>query len=164
MCAVNSTKCIRYEYLCHGSQFLSEISAVLFLADIVSQILKEQKLARLQSSGLCLSILTDDIFCEDDILAEKLTEAFCNRSQAEFRFPLTLGFAKVGTCNDCRSVFQQILDGGQSSNNTFIAGNLSSLFVQRNIEITSQKNFFTLYLCVFYAFFVVVHSRASINN
>ena len=159
---MDCTKSIGDEDFCHGCQFLGKVCPVLLFADIVSQVFKKHELAGLQCSCFSFCIFPDDIFGKDDVLAKKLAEAFCNRSQAEFRFPFSLGLAKMRAGNNCGTVFQQILDSGQCSNNTFIAGDLSGLFIQRNVKITSQKNFFALYVCVFYAFFVIVHNCASI--
>ena len=55
----------------HGGELLGELGVVLLLALVEAEVLKQQQLARLESGGLGLGVLADDVLREDDVHAQK---------------------------------------------------------------------------------------------
>ncbi len=141
---MNGAECVGDIKLCHIAERLCEIVAVFLLADIKAEVLKQHELAGLQSGGLCLRILTDDVLCKDHVHAEQLGKALCNRCESELFLPLSLGLAKVGACDDGSAVIQQILDGRQGGNNALIACYLTCLLFWGTLKSQRRSTFLPL--------------------
>ena len=161
MGAVHGAESVGDEEVGHVSQGLGEVSAVLLLANIEAEVLKKHDLAGLQSGGLGLGVLTDDVGSEDHFLTQQLAEALCHGGQGQLGLPLALGLAQVGAGDDGSAVFQQILDGGDGGNDTLVAGDLAGLFVLRNVKVAAEKHLLALDVNIINCLLVVVHDISS---
>ena len=134
------------------------------LADIKAEVLKQHELAGLQSGGLCLRILADDVLCKDHVHAEQLGKALCNRCESELFLPLSLGLARWEHAMTGSAVIQQILDGRQGGNNALIACYLTCLLVLGNVKVAAQKHLLALNIRIEHAFLVVIHDKAPFRR
>ena len=145
----------------HVSQGLGKVGAVLLLADIEAEVLKKHDLAGLQSGGLGLGVLTDDVGSKDHFLTQQLAKALGNGGQGQLGLPLALGLAQVGAGDHGSAVFQQVLDGGDGGNDPLVAGDLTGLFVLRNVKVAAEKHLLALDVNIINSLLVVVHDISS---
>ena len=141
-----------------------QIVAVFLLADIEAEVFKQHQLTGLERRGLCLRVLTDNVLCENDLHAEKLGKALCNRCERELFLPLALGLAEVGAGYDGSAVIQQIFYGRQRSDDTLIACYLACLLVLGDVKIAAQKHLLALNIRIEHAFLVVIHDKAPFRR
>ncbi len=186
MCSVHGAECIGNEDLCHVSQSLSKLGVVLGLALVEAQVLKQHDLAGLEGCGLCLCILADGVGRKDDFHAEQFAQALCNGSEGQLLegllprflskgsrilallgllfhegFESGVGLAEVGAGDDCRAVFEQVLYGGESGNDTLVAGDLTGRLVLRHVEIAAEQDLLALDINIIDGLLVVVHGTSS---
>ena len=158
---VHGAEGVGHVHVGHLRQLLGEVGAVLLLALVEAQVLEQQQLARLQGGGLGLGVLADDVLGEYDVHIKKLGEPLRNRSQAQALLPLALGLAQMRAGDDGGAVLKQILNGGQSRDDTLVARDLARLLVLGNIEIAAQKHLFAVGIEIRDRLLVVVHSDSS---
>ena len=154
---------VGHEDVGHVGQSLCEVCAVLLLADIEAQVLKQHDLTRLESGSLGLCVLADDVRSEDDFLTQKLGQSLCDWRKSQLGLPLALGLAEVGAGNDGRAVLKQIFNSRNGSDNTLVAGDLTGLLVLGNVEIAAEQNLFPVHVYVVNSLFVVIHGLSSLK-
>ena len=143
--------------LCHVGQFLSHSGIVLLLAGIEAQVLQQHDLAALQCSGLGLGILAHDVLGEDDLAAQQLAQTLSHDGEGEVLLPLALGLAQMGAGDDGGAVIQQIVDGGESGDDTLVAGDLTGGLILRHVEIAAQQHLLAGHFHVHDGLLVIVH-------
>ena len=145
----------------HGGQILAQRGVVLGFTLHVTGVLQHHDLTLFQSGGLCLGIVTGHVGGHDDFLTQQLAQTVSHDFQAQLGLPLTLGLA-VGigageqVAVDLGVVLDQILDGGQSGDDTLVGSDDTVL--GGNIEVAAAQNALTGYFNVFDGLLVVVHS------
>ena len=150
MRSVGAAECIAYIVICKISQFFCKALSCffrlgLFLASETG-ILQKDDVSVLHlgnSLGCCLSgniVIGDEL----DFLAELLGQACGNRCQRLALVRALLYFAKMGAEDDLCAFPNQLVDGGECSNDTGLVGDLPVL--QRYVEIAADKD--SLSLCV----------------
>ena len=144
---MSGTESIVDENVSHGSQVLAQLGIVLGLALDVTGVLQQHDLAFLQSSSLSLGILAGNVSSHDDFLTQQLAQTIGNDLQAQLGLPLTLGLAHVGAQDDLSLVLDQVLDGGQSGNDTLVGSDLASL--GGNVEVAAAQNALAGYFDIF---------------
>ena len=122
---------------------------------------EEQELARLESGGLGLGVLADDVLREDDVHAQELRQPLGHGGQGQALLPLALGLAQVGAGDDGGAVLKQILYSGEGSDYALIAGYLARLLVLGDVKITAQEHLLAVGVEVANSFLVVVHANSS---
>ena len=160
--SVHGAECVGHKDLRHVSKSLCKLGIVLLLADVKAEVLKKHDLAGLESCGLGLCILADDVLCKDHVHAEKLGKSDCYRRKRELGLPLALGLAKMRACDNCRAVVEQVLDGGHSGLDTLVAGDLAGLLVLGNVEVAAQQDLLALYVDIIDCLLVVIHGMPPI--
>ena len=142
----------------HGGELLGELGVVLLLALVEAQVLKQHYLAGLQSGGLGLGVLADDVFGHDDVHAQQLAQALGDGLEAQVGLPLSLGLAQVGAGYDGGAILKQVLDGGQGGDDALVAGDLARLLVLRHVEVAAEQHLLAVGIEVVYGLLVVVHA------
>ena len=183
---MHGAECVGNEDLCHVSQSLSKLGVVLGLALVEAQVLKQHDLTGLEGCSLGLCILADGVGRKDDFHAEQLAQALCNGSEGQLLegllpcflsegsrilalFGLLLhegiesgvGLAEVGAGDDRRAVFEQVLYGGESGNDTLVACDLTGRLVLRHVEIAAEQDLLALDINIIDGLLVVVHGTSS---
>ena len=154
---------VGHEDVGHVGQRLCEVCAVLLLADVEAQVLKQHDLTRLESGSLGLCVLADDVGSEDDFLTQKLGKSLCDGRKSQLGLPLALGLAEVGAGNDGSAVLEQIFNSRNGSDNTLVAGDLTGLLVLGNVEIAAEQNLFSVHVYIVNSLFVVIHGLSSLK-
>ncbi len=161
MCTVYGAECIGYinaAFACQVSQCLCKGRIILGLTVVIAQVLEQQQLTRLQCSGLCLGIVTHDILCKNDFLAQQLAQARCDRSHGKLRLPLALRLAHMRAGDDSCAVLQQILDGRQGCADALVIGDdTAAVLCHRDVEVAAKQNLFSLHVNILDALFIVLH-------
>jgi len=67
----------------------------------------------------------------------------------------------VGAGDDGRALLEQVLDGGQSRDDTLVAGDLAGLLVLGNVEVAAQQDLFAFDVDIVNGFLVVIHAESS---
>ena len=154
---------VGHEDVGHVGQRLCEVCAVLLLADVEAQVLKQHDLTRLENGSLGLCVLADDVGSEDDFLTQKLGKSLRDGRKSQLGLPLALGLAEVGAGNDGSAVLEQIFNSRNGSDNTLVAGDLTGLLVLGNVEIAAEQNLFPVHVYVVNSLFVVIHGLSSLK-
>ena len=96
--------------------------AALFLG-VEAKVLKENDLSVLGTVHSIFDLLADAVVCEGHAPAEQLLELGNNRLETVLRVRLAIRTAEVGHKDDgLSSVFDGMLDGGESANNALVVG------------------------------------------
>ena len=162
--AVDGAECVGNINLSQIAQGFCEVGAVFLLADIEAEVFKKHDLTGLQSCGLGLRVLADDVLCEDDLLTEELGKALCHGCKRQLFLPLALGLAKMRAGDDGRSLIQQIFYSGERGNDSLIACDLAGLLVLRHVKVAAEQDLLPLYVCIEYAFLTVIHSSSPFRR
>ena len=180
--AVHGAERVGDEDLGHVGQSLGKGGVVLGLALVEAQVLQQHDLAGLQRGGLGLGVLADGVGGEDHVLTQQLAQTLGNGSQGQLAqgllplfagdvslvlalFHLLLhialeggdGLAQMGAGDNGGAVLQQILDGGESRDDTLVAGDLAGLLVLGDVEVAAEQNLLALDVYVVNGLFAVVH-------
>ena len=155
---MSGTESVVYEYFCQRSEILGESLSVLGLFFSVAGILKENYVAVLHCCDCCLGIGANNfrICRENDRLAEALSKTCSYGSQRQLGLGLTLRLAEVGAKDNLAAVSDQLLDGGQSCNDTVVISDNAGL--QRYVEVASAQDIFALYVDIINGFFIQSHN------
>ncbi len=117
-----------------------ELGIVLFFFLMETKVFEKKDLAALELGGLCLRILADNVFCEDDIgPGHKLRKALRNGSKAHFGNELALRAAEMGAEDGLRAVLDKIANGRKSADDAAFIGNIE-VFIEGNVEIYANKD------------------------
>ena len=144
------------------SQSLGKLGVVLGLALVIAQVLQQQDLTGLQSSGLGLSVLTHDVLGQDHFLAQQLGQTGGHGLHAQLGLPLALGLAHVRAGDDSGVLLQQVLDGGQSGADALVVGDHArAVLGHGDVEIAAQQNLLAGDVNVSDSFLVVIHTNYS---
>lgn len=111
------------------------ILVAALLLGMEAQVLKQDNLAVLGAVHGLLDLLADAVVCEGHALAEQLLELGNNRLETVLRVRLAIRAAEVGHQNDgLSSVLDGMLDGGQSTDNTLVVGDVL-VRIERDVEV-----------------------------
>ena len=143
----------------HGGQLLGQLRIVLGFALHVADVLKQHDFAVLQSGGLCLGVLADNIGGHDDGLAQKLTQTVGDDLQGQLRLPLALGLAHMGAENDAGAMLNQVFDGRQGGDDALIAGDFA--FLGGDVEVAAAQDLLAADVDVSDGLLVVIHMCTS---
>ena len=123
-----------------------------------ADVLQQDGLAGLDFCGQSLCGLADDVSSQLDFEAQLLGQALCNGSQRVLHVELALRTAKMRAQDDGSVVLEQILDGGQCSNDTGFVGDVA-FSIQRDVEVAANENFLAGNLNVFDSHLIEVHGK-----
>ncbi len=157
MSAMDGAERVRDIEFRHGRHRLGKFGVILGFALLEAGILQQHNLAGLQSGGLGLRIGTHGIRGHDNVFAQKLAQPLCDGSQAQLGVGTVLGLAQVRAGDHSGVVLQKILNGRQSGDDPFIAGNRAGLLVLGDVKITAEQNLLLTAIHIAYRFFVVIH-------
>ena len=152
--SVSGTESVVYKYVAERSEIFGERFSVLRLFRSVTGVLQKDYIAVLHSlySSLCVGANYLRIRSELHFLAQQLGKTGSNGSQRQLRLRLSLGLSKMGAQDYLSAVSDQLLNGGKRCNQTVLIGDLSIL--QRNVEVTSAENSFSLYIDIINGFLI----------
>ena len=165
-------------------QFFGKCGVVLGLALFKPGVFQQQDLAGLQRGGLGLGILPHNVMGKGDLLAQQLGKTRRHGGQGQLLLGLFPGIpgqtgrvlalfrllfhplvkvrfrlAQVGAGDDCRTLFQEIADGGQGRHDPLVAGDLAGLFVLGHVEIAAQQDLLALYVNVTHGLLLIIHKQ-----
>ena len=152
--SMGGSESVVYKYVAEGSQIFGESLSVLGLFRSVTGVLQQDHIAVLHglNRSFCIGAYHFRIRSELHFLAKQFGKTDSNGSQGQLRLRLSLGFSKMGAQNYLSAVSDQLLNGGKRCNQTVLVGDLSIL--QRNVEITSAENSFSLYIDIINGFLI----------
>ena len=139
MRAVRRSKSVIDVQIRHRSQFGCKSRIILCLFLMKTNILQHQDLAVLQSGGLRLRILADDISSQNDRLAEKLRQTIRRRLHRKSCLRSVLRATQVRNQDDLRIVVHQVGNCGKSSLDALIIRNRACLLVKRYVKINTYN-------------------------
>ena len=123
-----------------GGELLGELSVVLLLLGVEANVLEENDV----TVGHLGDGLTDrDANAVRDKLnglAKELGKTRGDGGKGELGLVATLGAAKVGGEEDLGTLGGEVLDGGDSTADTGIIGDLSSTLLKRHVEVNTNQD------------------------
>ena len=129
-----------------------------FLLGIEAQVLEQQSLATLQSGSSLACVAT--VLSKLNVYAEGLRYVRNDLLQRQFGVNLALGLAHVAHHDECTTVGQHLLKGGQGTANTGVVSYVSVL-VQGHVEVNAYNCLLTgkIEICDFHFFFLFLISE-----
>ena len=130
MCSVRRTECITYIQISQVSQLFAELLTVLgLLCATETGILKQNNVAFLHVLNSLGSCFTGYIVVsyESNLFAQLLGQSLGNGCQGFAFVGAVLYLAQMRAQNYLAAIVNQLLDGGQSSNDTGIVSDLTVL-------------------------------------
>ena len=154
MCTVSGTKCVVYINISQGSQFLGEVFFVLGFFFSETNVFQQDNLTICHRGNQSFCVFADNvfIFCKFYILTQQFGQSCSNWSQREFFFIFALRSAQMGAEDYFCIVGNQVLNGRQCSNNSFVVCDYAVF--ERNVKIAADKDAFAGYLDIFDCFFI----------
>ena len=134
------------------SEFLGKLHVVLGFARLKADIFKKHDFAVFQRSGKFLRTFTDNVVCHFHFLTQKLRKTGSNRFHGKFGVNFPFRSAEVRAKDNLCAVFNQILNGGQRSNDSFIARNYAVLHF--DVEVAANKDALALDVEIFHCHLV----------
>ena len=119
---------------------LVDTHRLAFLFGIETQVFEQESLAGLQCSSLVGSL--GAVGSKLHLHAQPLAHCINDLLERQRRNNLALWLAHVAHNDEAAAITQDFLQGGQSSANAGIVGDLT-LIVQRNVEVNTHKCFFS---------------------
>ena len=135
---MSGTEGIVYIQLCKACESLSKLGIVLLLFLVEADVLNEHNVAVSERVCLCVSILTDNVGGDRNILSEQLAQTCGNGCERVCHIELTLRSAQMGAEDDPRAVIHQVLDGRKRLDDSLIVGDNAVL--HRYVEIASYEH------------------------
>ncbi len=140
--AVSGTECIVYIKLGIAKQGLCKLGVVLLLFLVETHVVQQQHVAVLQSSASSSCRVTDGFRHKGYRLTQVAGKAFGSSFQRELCLITdTFGATEVRAKNKTSTVVEQVLDGGQSGNDTSIVGDYAVL--HGDVKVHTHKDFLT---------------------
>ena len=123
-----------------------------------AEVLQQNHVAALHLGNRFFRIFSDNVFRQFDFAFKQLVQAALNRQKRILLVHFTFRASQV-RCQDDRTVMvQTVIDRRQCGTDTAVVGNVAEL-VDRHIEITPDKYFFTCQVQIFNA--IKLHLRYS---
>ncbi len=138
MGAVRGAERVVDVHVAQGGQFLRKLRVVFLLFRVIAEVFEQQNFAGFGQHGLDLG--ADAIGSHPDGLAQQFREPDGCRSQAHFRIRFALRPSQVAGENQSCAVIERVLNAGQGSLNTFIAGNFFSAGCERDVKIHPHED------------------------
>ena len=143
MGAVADAERIVDEELGHARELLCQLLVVFRLALFKADILQEQHFVHGEFRGFFHGVFADDVVRQGDVAFEKLLEAELYRGKRILRVDLAFGAAHVRSEDNGAILVQAVVDGRQCRTDAAVVRNIA-VFVHRDIEITPDKDFFSM--------------------
>ena len=162
MSAVSRTECIVHENVSHGSQLLGELGIVLLLSGIETGVLQQNSLTVLKCCSLSLGIGANGISSQLNGGAQQLGKTCGNGSQSVLGNDCALGLTHVRAKDNLCTLVHQILDGGESFDNSLVGSDLTVL--ERYVEVATNENSLAGNLYILNVLLVVGHFHVHLSK
>ena len=152
MGSVGGTESVVHEDLGQRRELFGKLGVVLGLARLKADVFQQHGFAVLQFGGKGLRAFAYHVLGQLDLFAQQLGKARGNGGHGELGIERALRAAQMGAEDQTRALIQQVLDGGQGSDDALVAGDDAVFHL--HVEIAAYQYALAGYGNVFNGFFV----------